>query len=135
MGLSLGKGQAPQPKDDAPSAFEEGGRGASGGAGASSKADRHEVHHAKVLRYNRKKKAMAACGDLHGDLLDCFQKASMFTFKPICQDENNAFWECYKRERGVDLEGQREMSFKQMYEDAKVYFREQWGTEGAKDQD
>lgn len=31
--------------------------------------------------------------------MDCFQKASMFTFKPICQDENNAFWECYKRER------------------------------------
>ena len=34
-----------------------------------------------------------------GDLLDCFQKASMLTFKPICQEENSAFWSCYKRER------------------------------------
>ena len=37
--------------------------------------------------------------------MDCFQKASMFTFKPICQDENNAFWECYKRERVSSAEG------------------------------
>jgi len=29
----------------------------------------------------------------------------MFTFKPICQDENNAFWECYKRERVSSAEG------------------------------
>ena len=37
--------------------------------------------------------------------MDCFQKASMFTFKPICQDENNAFWECYKRKRVSSAEG------------------------------
>ena len=29
----------------------------------------------------------------------------MFTFKPICQDENNAFWECYKRKRVSSAEG------------------------------
>ncbi|QDZ24517.1 COX assembly mitochondrial protein [Chloropicon primus] len=89
----------------------------------------HESHQAKTLRYSVKKKAMAACGELHGDLLDCFQKASMFTFKPICQEENNAFWECYKRERGMsttETAAQRDMSFRQMYDDTAAYVQEQW---------
>jgi hypothetical protein len=43
-----------------------------------------------------KQRAIDACAAENMELLQCF-RTSWF---PICKEQNDAFWACYKRERG-----------------------------------
>lgn len=40
--------------------------------------------------------AMLKCRERHEELLECYKRANLFDF---CHAENQAFWECYKKER------------------------------------
>eukprot|EP00123_Amoebidium_parasiticum_P005817 comp16914_c0_seq1/m.15464 comp16914_c0_seq1/g.15464 ORF comp16914_c0_seq1/g.15464 comp16914_c0_seq1/m.15464 type:complete len:141 (-) comp16914_c0_seq1:414-836(-) len=44
-----------------------------------------------------KEKALEACNDLHVQWYACIKKGTMFN---TCTAESEAFWECYKKERG-----------------------------------
>jgi len=48
-----------------------------------------------------KSAALEICSPQHRDLIHCFKVCKSY-FKPCCQEENQAFWDCYKKERGID---------------------------------